>query len=119
MPKKPAEPPLENLAAALSDVPSDGHDDAGMQAPTEPPIVTARLVDAPPAKKPRTESPGRIATRAYERALQIDSRVAAEVKRHATRLAELNEERLKHAADCEKLPDPVRKILGKLIGESL
>lgn len=111
---KPA--PLENLDAALSDVPSNAHEtEPGQLRPDH--ALVAGTSGAKPTKKPRTESPERIALRAFQRRRELHDRLGAIHERHMRDVAKVTAEITAHDADCEKLPEAVQKILVKLRGD--
>jgi hypothetical protein len=67
-------------------------------------------------KRPRTESPETLATRAHRIRRELHERLEAEIARHTAKRAELNTVISAHDDECRKLPEAARVIFERLVG---
>jgi hypothetical protein len=87
------------------------------QPEASPPIETGPGGYTPAnPKRPRTESPETLATRALRTRRQLHERLEAEIARHTAKRAELSAIISAHDDECRKLPEAARVIFERLVG---
>ena len=106
---QPTEPqPLENLDAALADVPSNAHASEPGKLRADHALVAGTSGEKP-TKKPRTASPVQLASRAFQRMCDLQAQRAREAFRHAEHVAKTDKDIAAIEAELDGMPE-VRRL---------